>query len=77
MRMHWALVTLVLAGGMTLAAGVAAAAETAQGGSQKKIKLLVVAGGHPYQEVKFRAIFANFHDMECTFVEEKKGGRGV
>jgi type 1 glutamine amidotransferase len=74
MRRRWALVILVLAGGMVPFAGLAGAAETAQGGPQKKVKLLVVAGGHPYQEVKFRAIFGNFHDMECTFVEEKKGG---
>ena len=43
-------------------------------GSAKKLKVLVVAGGHPYSVKPFRAIFAAYADMDCTFVEEKIGG---
>jgi len=74
MKRHWALVTLVLIGGMILVAGLATAAETAQAGPEKKIKVLVVAGGHGYPVEPFRAVFRSFHDMDCTFVDEKKGG---
>jgi uncharacterized protein len=40
----------------------------------KKLRVLVVAGGHGYPVKPFRAIFANYPDMDCTFVEEKTGG---
>jgi len=70
----WTQVTLVVAGGMILVAGLATAAEPTQAASGKKIKLLVIAGGHGYPVEPFRAVFRNFHDMDCTFVEEKKGG---
>jgi len=59
---------------MILVAGLATAAEPTQAASGKKIKLLVIAGGHGYPVEPFRAVFRNFHDMDCTFVEEKKGG---
>ena len=34
--------------------------------------MLVVAGGHRYDVKPFRAIFQNYADMDCTFIEEKK-----
>jgi type 1 glutamine amidotransferase len=43
-------------------------------GSAKKLQVLVIAGGHPYLVKPFRAIFAAYADMDCTFVEEKTGG---
>ena len=36
--------------------------------------MLVIAGGHPYAVEPFRAIFAGYSDMDCTFMEEKQGG---
>jgi uncharacterized protein len=40
----------------------------------KKIKVLVVVGGHPFAVKPFRQIFDSFPDMKCTYVEEKVGG---
>jgi hypothetical protein len=59
---------------MALAAGGALAAPGDQAGAAKKIKVLVVAGGHPYSVKPFRKIFDAYPDMDCTFVDEKAGG---
>jgi type 1 glutamine amidotransferase len=71
MGKHWSLLVvpvlgLLLAGALP---GRATAADTTP-----KIRVLVIAGGHPYSVKPFRAIFAGYPDMECTFVEEKQGG---
>lgn len=50
-----------------LAAAVAQAAP-------RPLRVLVVAGGHPYAVEPFRQVFAGFADMQCTFVDEKKTG---
>jgi uncharacterized protein len=59
--------------GFVLATSGATAGEAALTG-QKKINVLVVAGGHPYPVKPFRAMFADYSDMDCTFVDEKQGG---
>ncbi len=51
-----------------------AAATKEKAVAAKKLRLLVVAGGHGYKVPQFRAIFKNYPDIECTFVEEKQGG---
>lgn len=40
----------------------------------KRIKVLVVSGGHPYQEKEFHELFQGYKDMDCTFVKEVVGG---
>lgn len=55
----------------------AAADQAAKVNSHAKLKVLVIAGGHPYPVAPFRAIFKNYADMDCTFVEEKKGGEAL
>jgi uncharacterized protein len=40
----------------------------------KKMKVLVLVGGHPFPAKPFHEIFDSFPDMKCTFVEEKVGG---
>ena len=66
----WTLVVLVFS--LFLAGARAGQATAANPG--RKIKILVIAGGHPYSVKPFRAIFAGYSDMDCTFVEEKQGG---
>ena len=43
-------------------------------GSAKKLQVLVLVGGHPFQVKPFHELFESFPDMKCTFVEEKAGG---
>jgi len=62
------LVSVVLTGSVLAAVG------SAQAGEAKKMKVLVVAGGHPFPAKPFRAVFEAYKDMECTFVDEKVGG---
>jgi type 1 glutamine amidotransferase/lysophospholipase L1-like esterase len=40
----------------------------------KKLRVLVVTGGHGYPIKPFREIFAGYPDMDCTFIDEKVGG---
>jgi uncharacterized protein len=66
---------LVLAAVMALSAGnVAAAAAPAGPAAKKKLKVLVVTGGHGFHVAPFRKVFAGYKDMDCTFVTEKTGG---
>jgi type 1 glutamine amidotransferase len=51
-----------------------AAVETPHQTPTKKLRVLVVAGGHGYPVQPFRDVFAGYTDMECTFVDEKQGG---
>jgi uncharacterized protein len=54
---------------------VAAAAEgPAKADSAKKIRVLVLVGGHGFPEKPFHEVFDSFKDMKCDFVEEKAGG---
>ena len=57
-----------------LAACALQAADASKPVSAKKIKVLVVVGGHPFPMKPFQEVFASFPDMKCTFVEEKAGG---
>ncbi len=50
------------------------AADAPKPGSTKKVRVLVVVGGHPFEAKPFHEIFDSFPDMKCTFVEEKVGG---
>ena len=36
--------------------------------------MLVLVGGHGFNEKPFHEVFDGFSDMKCTFVEEKAGG---
>jgi hypothetical protein len=74
MRKLSSLTPLVLALCMALVVRNALSEEGAKSNPEKKIKVLVVAGGHGYPVEPFRAVFRSFQDMDCTFVEEKKGG---
>jgi uncharacterized protein len=40
----------------------------------KKMRVLVLWGGHPFPLKPFQETFKSFRDMKCTFVEEKVGG---
>jgi hypothetical protein len=64
---------VTLLGSVLATAGVARAGEEAKD-CGKKIKVLIVAGGHPFPEKPFRAVFDGYKDMDCTFVDEKAGG---
>jgi type 1 glutamine amidotransferase len=68
------LVSAVVAGSILAAAGFAQAGDAPKAGGAKKMKVLVVAGGHPFPVKPFRAVFDAYKDMECTFVDEKVGG---
>jgi hypothetical protein len=57
---------------MVLACGALAAEEKEKADSPKKLRVLVVAGGHRYDVKPFRTIFKNYADMECKFIDEKK-----
>jgi uncharacterized protein len=48
--------------------------DAAKAAAAKKVKVLVVVGGHPFPVKPFHAVFESFPDMKCTFVEEKLGG---
>jgi uncharacterized protein len=56
---------------LSLRFGNASAEEPKAG---KKLNVVVIAGGHPYAQAPFRAIYKNYADMNVTFVEEKDGG---
>ncbi len=66
------IVLVGLAAAMASVSGVRAGDDKAR--DAKKIKLLVVSGGHPFVENAFREVFSGYQDMECTFVDEKVGG---
>lgn len=74
MGKFWSSAFSVLLAGMALVIAKAPAAELAKPEAAKKIKVLVLAGGHPYAVKPFRAVFDAYADMACTFVEEKTGG---
>jgi type 1 glutamine amidotransferase len=57
--------------------GTALAADEGKAEPAKKLRVLVVAGGHDYEVEPFRKIFKNYADMDCTFVEEKTGGEAI
>lgn len=66
---------LALAAVMALSAGsVTAAAPANAAPATKKLKVLVVSGGHGFPVAPFRKVFAGYTDMDCTFVDEKTGG---
>ena len=74
MRSFWLVMSVVVAVSMALAAGSVFVAQGAEASPAKKIKVLVVAGGHGFPEKPFRKVFEGYSDMECTFVDEKTGG---
>lgn len=74
MNLFRSLMLVAVALSSVLPTNQAKAADAAVAGQAKKIKVLVVAGGHEYVVKPFRAVFAGYADAECTFVEEKKGG---
>ncbi len=57
-----------------LATPQAPAAEKSVDRPEKKLEVLVIAGGHGYAVKPFQAIFDHYKDMHCTFVVEKQGG---
>jgi type 1 glutamine amidotransferase len=66
---------LMLAAVMALGASNAlAAAPASSAPAKKKLKVLVVSGGHGFPVAPFRKVFAGYKDMDCTFVSEKTGG---
>ena len=74
MRRHWSsrfVATFVV---LAVLASCIWAGETAPAAPAKKIKVLVVAGGHGYPVPAFRQVFEAYTDMECTFVDEQSGG---
>ena len=72
MSRFWAMLFAALTAATILTAGIATAGEPAAASPAKKMQVLVVAGGHGYPVKPFRAVFAGYPDMECTFVDEKK-----
>jgi len=70
----WASMSLAFIGATAMAAADAPATDGAKAAAEKKIRVLVVAGGHGYPVKPFRAAFDAYADMECTFVDEKVGG---
>ncbi|MFZ1932749.1 MAG: ThuA domain-containing protein [Thermoguttaceae bacterium] len=50
------------------------AGEAPKPDSAKKLKVLVLVGGHGFEVKPFHEIFHSFSDMKCTIVEEKVGG---
>jgi len=74
MRMLRSLMFLAVTGSLALAVGGVPAGEGAKAGPAKKIRVLVVSGGHGFPVEPFRAVFRGYADMDCTFVEEKVGG---
>jgi type 1 glutamine amidotransferase len=71
-RSWWLLIVLAL--GLFLGTNDALAGERPAATPTKKLRVLVVAGGHGYPVQPFREVFAGYADMECTFVDEKQGG---
>jgi type 1 glutamine amidotransferase len=69
-------VMVILTGARPVALSAANPASSAgqDAAAAKKLRLLVVAGGHGYKVPQFRAIFDKYPDIECTFVDEKQGG---
>ena len=60
--------------GMACFGDVSRADDAAKAAPAKKIQVLVLVGGHGFDEKPFHEVFAAFADMKCTFVEEKVGG---
>ena len=71
-RFLWFLVALVAS--FPVSTQVADAAERSVDSPTKKLRVLVVAGGHGYPVKPFREVFAGYADIECTFVDEAQGG---
>lgn len=61
---------------LALAAAALAAPTRAEEGAApaKKIRLLVVTGGHGYNEKEFPKIFEGNPDLEVTYLRQKEGG---
>jgi uncharacterized protein len=74
MRCCKLLLTAALSATFLLAACALRADETTKPDHAKKLRVLVLYGGHGFPEKPFREIFASFRDMKSTFVEEKVGG---
>lgn len=73
MRRFWWLLIVLAAGFLDGNHSLRAAERTALAPA-KKLRVLVVAGGHGYPVKPFREVFAGYSDMDCTFVDEKQGG---
>jgi uncharacterized protein len=67
------LISIILGAGIFLS-GAISAADEAKTEPAKKLRVLVVAGGHDYEAEPFRKIFENYADMDCAFVVEKSEG---
>lgn len=74
MRSFRFLLTAALFASFILPAFAINAQEPAKARPAKKMRVLVLYGGHGFPEKPFREVFAPFRDMKCTFVEEKQGG---
>ena len=62
---------IVLAAGVLLGVRSVPASEVSVRTQAKKLRVLVVTGGHGYPIKPFREIFAGYPDMDCTFIDEK------
>jgi type 1 glutamine amidotransferase len=56
------------------ASGAVFAGEEGKNDTPKKLRVLVVAGGHGYDVKPFREVFHAYKDMDCTFIDEKTTG---
>lgn len=63
-RFLWFLVALVAS--FPVSTQVANAAERSVDSPTKKLRVLVVAGGHGYPVKPFREVFAGYADVECS-----------
>jgi hypothetical protein len=55
----WSFLFLVLASGVSLGAECTGCCETAAAGPAKKLKVLVISGGHGFPVEPFRKVFAS------------------
>ena len=74
MSKPWSLMFVVLTAVAAQTVEGAPAAEPAGAATAKKLKVLVVSGGHGFPVPPFRKVFEGYQDMDCTFVDEKTGG---
>ncbi len=73
MRSIWWLMIVLVSSVLASTHNTAAAGEPGAVPA-KKLRVLVVAGGHGYPVKPFREVFAGYPDMECSFVDETQGG---
>lgn len=73
MRMSRAILAFALAGAGCLAARLAAPGMAAA----KQIKVLVVTGGHGFQQKEFLDVFEGHPDIAVTHLDQKQGGEFV